>query len=97
MHDVGMLVRCTRNGKPDGFEPVADTYEFEPGFRNGQVERVIVIHQPRQGYETIVHIKDKQPIRKSYHEGQWGIAKSDLVDALRQHRCESFTVCDPLV
>jgi hypothetical protein len=62
MYDVDSLVRRNRSRSPNGIDPVTDTYEFEPYFRNGQVERVVVIHEPGRGYRTVVRISGRQPI-----------------------------------
>jgi hypothetical protein len=62
MHDVDGLVRRNRSRSPNGIDPVTDIYEFEPYFKNGQVERVVVIHEPGRGYRTVVHISARQPI-----------------------------------
>jgi hypothetical protein len=96
MYDVDSLVRRNRSRSPNGIDPVTDTYEFEPYFRNGQVERVVVIHEPGRGYRTVVHISGRQPIAGDYPEGQWSAAKADLEAALRQHRCDVFTINAPI-
>jgi hypothetical protein len=49
-------------------------------------------HSRRRGYRTVVHISGRQPIAGDYPEGQWSQAKADLEDALRQHRCDVFTI-----
>jgi hypothetical protein len=42
MYNADQLVKHTRKGKPDGFETVTDTYEFQPEFKNGQISKVVV-------------------------------------------------------
>lgn len=95
MYDIDKLVKHSRNRTPNGIDPISDTYEFEPHFRNGQVEKIVVIHRPGHGYTTIAHIKGKQPREQNYPEGQWELAKSDLEETLRQHQCDIFTIKDP--
>jgi hypothetical protein len=95
MYDPDKLVRRRRDGNPNGFDPVLDTYEFEPNARNGQVKKVVVVHQRGHGYRTIVFIDGKEPMERSYHEGQWGMAKDDLDEALRQYQCDPFTIKEP--
>lgn len=96
MYDVDSLVRRNRSGSPNGIDPVTDTYEFEPYFRNGRIERVVLIHEPGRGYRTVVHISGRQPIVGDYPEGQWSAAKADVKEALRQHGCDVFTINAPI-
>jgi hypothetical protein len=95
MPDIDKWVLHSRSNSPNGITTVIDAYEFESHFRNGQVEKVVVIHQPGRGYRTMVHITGKQLMPSNYREGQWGPAKSDLERALREHQCEVFTIHDP--
>jgi hypothetical protein len=96
MYEVDSLVKRHRSRNPNGIDPVTDTYEFEPYFRNGQVERVVVIHEPGHGYRTVVYVSGRQPIAGDYPEGQWSAAKADLEEALHQHRCDVFTINAPI-
>jgi hypothetical protein len=95
VYDADQLVKHTRKGNHNGFDTVADTYEFEPQFKNGQVRKVVAIYQPGRGYRTIVHIESKGPIGRPYHDGQWAMAKFDLGDTLLQHQCDLSTIKDP--
>jgi len=95
MYNADQLVKHTRKGKPDGFETVTDTYEFQPEFKNGQVSKVVVIFQPGHGHSTVLHIDGKTPMASSFHDWQWGSAKRELEDALLQHQCDLFMIRDP--
>jgi len=95
MYDADKLVKHTREGIPNGYDAVTDTYEFEPQFKRGQISRVVVIFHPGHGYTTILYIDGKTPSQRSSPNWQWGSAKFDLEEALLQHQCDLFTIKDP--
>jgi hypothetical protein len=95
MYAPGKRVKHKRTGSPNGIDPVLDTYEFKRNVRMGQVNRVVVTYTPGRGYTTIVHIEGKTPMGRDYPDGQWGQARGDLDEALREHQCDLFTIKDP--
>jgi hypothetical protein len=95
MAKLDNLVKPTRTGSPNGFDTVTDTYEFDELYPNGEVTKVVITYRPATGYETTVHIKDKIPNPSSYPDNNWGQAKADLDEALRQNGCRIFNIPDP--
>jgi hypothetical protein len=95
MDDLDALVIYSRSSSPNGIDAVTDTYVFEPYFRNGQVKKMVVSHQPGHGFRTTVFIEGMLSTSSDYPEGQWGPAKADLEEVLRQYQCDLFTIKDP--
>ena len=95
MYDADKMLIYRRDGFPNGIDSVVDTYGFKPDSRNGQVIKVVAIYQPGYGFRTVMHINGKSPMERNYPVGQWGPAKQNLLNALREHQCDEFTIKDP--